>query len=518
MIMKCGTKIILFSLITGLFVSLMVLASSCQSAPSSIGGTVTVGEIADGLSIGYPAKLMRVSSSRIAAPVIENLFRFDKEGKLIPWLVKEYKEDNKANTITLTLNKGIKFQDGSDFNAAVVKWNLDQCTSAKLPGSEKFKSIEVVDDYTVRINLTQWDSTVISNLAQTLGMMISKASFDKNGVDWAASNPVGTGPYQFVSWVKDSKVTFKKSTGYWQNNKPYLDSLVFVPVVDSLTRQMSFKAGELDLMFTNDAKSIKDLEKAGYIVTRRSAGSGATSLVPDSANSNSPFANLKVRQALSYAIDRDQINKAVFSGENQPVNQMIYKAHWGYNSDIKGYPYDPAKAKQLLAEAGYANGIKTKILFIGVPDFKDCFTAVQGYLKTVGIDAELDGAEIGRFQNTVWGGGKWEGLAMGPSTTNPDLTAMLFTRCAGKGPFYTQMWIPDDYGAAIQNAVNAGDFASKQKYTQEAMKLMIDKYALQSPIYCMTDFSVSQKYVHNHGIGISPNGAQWTPEEISRDK
>jgi ABC-type transport system substrate-binding protein len=489
---------------------------AAQSGPR-YGGTLRVSDFSDGTSIGYPPKMIPGTSQKHVAPAIESLFRTDKTGKPIPWLATGEINNVAAKTITLPLRKGVKFHDGTDFNAEAVKWNLDQCKSARTGGTEKFRSIDVIDDYTVRINLTEWDSTVTSNLAQIIGMIISPTAYKKNGEEWCANHPIGTGPFQFVSWEKDVRTTFKKFDGYWQKGKPYLERIEWKPIADTLTRQFSLRKGELDLVMTIAMKDLAGLEKDGYVVIRRKAGSGARSLVPDSANPNSPFADVRVRQAAQHAIDNEAIVKAIFYGEAEPANQWIYKGHWAYNPSVVGYPYNPTKAKQLMTEAGYPNGFKTKILYITAPENDQLYTAVQGYLKAVGIDAQLDTVTNARWNQIALGGGKWEGLMMGGLLANPDVTGALLSRYSG-GRYYTSMLVPDDYLKAIQNAINAPDFETKQKWTQEVMKLMIDKYCLHIILCCLPFNAVSQPYLHNHGFYETPNTAWWTPEEAWLEK
>lgn len=203
-----------FLAVTSLFIALFALVICAQqiwaaepkkvpskSAPTAkepaprSGGTLRIADMTDGAMIGYPPKLLRVYAARQVAPAIETLFRTDQEGKPVPWLVTGSKEDAKAKTISLMLRKGIKFHDGTDFNAEAVKWNLDQCMAEKTGGTEKFKSVDVIDTFTVRISLTDWDNTVLTNLAQTIGMVVSPTACKKNGVDWCMSHPVGTGPF-----------------------------------------------------------------------------------------------------------------------------------------------------------------------------------------------------------------------------------------------------------------------------------------------------------------------------------
>ena len=477
------------------------------------GGTLRIADMTDGAMIGYPPKLLRVYAARQVAPAVETLFRTDQSAKPVPWLVAGFKEDAKTKTITLTLKKGIKFHDGTDFNAEAVKWNLDQCMAEKTAGTEKFKSVDVIDTFTVRISLTEWDNTVLTNLAQTIGMIVSPTACEKNGEDWCASHPVGTGPFQFVSWDKDVRTVYKKFDGYWQKGKPYLDGIVWTPIADPLTRLLSFRKGEVDLALTVPGKDIPGLEKDGFVITRRKPGSGIGSLIPDSANPNSPFAKLKVRQAVQYAIDNNTIAMKVWNAEGEPATQWAYKGHWAYNPAVVSYPYNPAKAKKLLAEAAYPNGFSTKITYRANPDTDRVYTAVQAYLKEIGIDVQLEPVQTARLAQITSEGGKWEGMVPGPVSPNPDVAAMLAARLNGGGMFYSQMLLPEDYSAAINKAITAPTFKEKQKWTQQVMKLMIDKYCLQITLHCSTDLSASKPSLHNHGFLGTPNTGWWTPEE-----
>jgi peptide/nickel transport system substrate-binding protein len=478
------------------------------------GGTLRFSDLYEGTSIGYPPKMAKTMFNfRQATPAIETLLRFDKAAKPAPWLATGFKENAKAKTITLTLRRGVKFHDGTDFNGAAVKWNLDQHVVAKTAGTEKFQSVDVVDDYTVRISLSQWDSTVVSNMTQGLGMMISPIAYQKNGEEWCVNHPVGTGPFKFVNWQKDTRITFEKFDGYWQKGKPYLDRIEFTTILDSFTRELSLRNGELDLIWTLAAKDLATLEKDGFVVARRSGGSGARSLVPDSVNPKSPFADVRVRRAAAHAIDTGALVKTIYFGENVATNQQIFKGHWAYNPSIAGYPYNPVQAKKLLSEAGYPNGFKTKLLYGTSVENDQVFTAVQSYLKAVGIDAELDAAASGRYIQTAWQGGKWEGLIMAQPSGNPDTVVHLATFYAGNGKAYSQMLVPSDYGEAIQKAMAAPDFKVKQKWAQEAMKLMIDKYCLTLPLFSVSDFAVNKPYVRNHGFLETPNVGAWRPED-----
>jgi peptide/nickel transport system substrate-binding protein len=475
------------------------------------GGTLRISDISDGASLGYPAKILRTDANRQGGTAIETLLRYDSSVKLVPWLATNYKENAKDKNIVLTLRKGVKFHDGTDFNGEAVKWNLEQFIAAKSPSAKNIASIDVVDQDTVRINLSEWDSTTISNFAAQMGMMISPTACKKNGPEWAAAHPVGTGPFEFVSWEKDTATTFKKFNGYWQKGKPYLDGVKWTNIADPLTREMALKSGELDVAIILDSQNIKKLENDGF-VNSRIGQSGASTLVPDSKNPNSPWSKLKVRQAAQYAIDTEAIARDVWKGEAQPGKQWVYKGHWGYNPAVKGYPYNPAKARQLLTEAGYPNGFKTKLTYqkgfyeLGV-------IAAQGYLKAVGIDMELDGTQPGRW-NTLAMGGNWDGLIFGSASGDPELLALMDVRMSGIGNWYKSTEFPADYTAVIKKAIAAPDFKTKQKLVWDVQKLMVDKYCISIMLWCMMSPATEAPYVKNSNFFRLSHNGLWTPEEV----
>ncbi len=495
-------------------ITALVSGAESQTVAPQYGGTLKLADMNSGVPYGFPAKMVGLGTApRQVAPAIERLFRTDKTGKPVPWLVKESKENAKAKTLTLVLRTGIKFHDGTDFDAEAVKWNLEIYKAAKTGGTEKFKSIDVIDAHTVRINLNEWDNTITSSMTQVAGMMISPTAYKKNGEDWVAKHPTGTGPFVYVSGEPATRVVYKKFDGYWQKGKPYLDQIEWITIVDTQTRQASLRSGEVDGSLLLDTKNAAELEKDGLMVFRTKPGSGAYGMVPDSANPKSPFADVRVRRAVQHAINTEEIVKSVLRGEGEATQQFGFKTNWGYNPRVIGYPYNPAKAKQLLAEAGYPNGFKTKLFYRTAAEFDQVFAAVQAYLRAVGIDLDLDPVQGGRYNQVIFSGGKWEGLTQNQFSPNADLAANLAMRWAGGGQFFTQMLVPDDYRDAINKAVTAPDFKTKQRWTQEAIKLMTDKYCLQIMLYAVNEIVATKPTLRNHAFNATPNTAQWAPEE-----
>jgi peptide/nickel transport system substrate-binding protein len=486
-------------------------ASTVQKLQPTHGGILLVSEARDVLWFYPPKQATGSATNRQIAPAIETLFRTDPTGKPGPWLATGFKEDARNKTITLTLRKGVKFHDGTAFNAEAAAWNLTQSMVNHVSGTEKFESVTASDEYTVRIKLSSWDSTAISCLSLNAGMIVSPAAYKKNGEEWMSKNPVGTGPFQLARWQRDTKAVFKRFDGYWQKGKPYLDQLEWVFISDATTMANALKNKEIDLMITLAPKDIQDLRSLGYSATSTMAGSGAHSLVPDSANPNSPFAKIKVRQAVKHAIDVDSITKIIQYGANEPATQWNHKGHWGHNTSVKGYPYNPARAKQLLAEAGYPQGFRTKLTYAAGPDYDPVAVAIQGYLQAVGIELTLDPLQIARFNQISYQGGTWEGLIWAVGSANTDVISSLNRMYSGGGKYYTQLQLPDDYLAALNNGINASNFKKKAKFAQEIQKLIIDKHCMILPIYCPSMGAVRQPYVHDDGF-FGAEVSSWAPE------
>lgn len=499
-----------------------IVGAAEPKSPPRHGGILKIGDHRPTTFLGYPQKMVAGFVKRQAGPAIESLFRLDKDGQTVPCLATAWKMDSSAKTITFTLRKGVKFHDGTDFNADAVKWNLDQAISTKQFGSVLIDSVDVVDPYTVRINLKQRDNTLLGMLGFSyIGMMISPTSFKTKGEDWAAANPVGTGPFRFVRWEKDVKIVFRKFDGYWQKGKPYLDGMENTIIYDKVVGGLSFKKGETDVLVEPLYEDIAGYEKEGYRISRLLGGfaSPTAGAIPDSADPSSPFSNLKVRQAAAHAIDTQAMVKAILAGEGVGCTQWMYPGHWAYNPSIVGYPYNPSKAKQLLAEAGYPNGFKTKYsIMAGGVEYQQYGQALAGYLDKIGIQVELVTIPVAQI-NAIWSqGGSWDGMIMLFPPPYPDVAAGLRDRFFGDGKNYKEMLAPDDYKKAILNAVTATDFSTKQRWTQEALKLLTDKYALAIPFYHPNRVVIEQPYVRGTGLFTVATDSQWTPEDAWLDK
>jgi peptide/nickel transport system substrate-binding protein len=353
------------------------------------------------------------------------------KGEITPWLAESYKVADDLKSITLTLKKGVKFHDGTDFNAKAAKWNMDNVLATK--SQPTWLSIDVIDDYTIKLNLSQWTNTVLTGLSGGTTYMVSPTAFEKNGKDWMRSNPVGTGPFKFVSFQRDVNYKTIKNPDYWNKGKPYLDAVELIYAADQMTQKALILSGSIDVLQVEPGMVASELQTAGLNMAM--SVTSTFCMLPDTTHADSPFANQKVREALEYAIDREAIAKAFSYGYWQAPYQIPAPSSAAYNPNFTmARKFDLAKAKQLLSEAGYPNGFNATLLVIPVGMNKDIPLAIQANLSKINIKLEVSvPAIIPKFlqdSNTIhnalllepiFGGGNWNGalsFALRPGMTN----------------------------------------------------------------------------------------------------
>ena len=309
---------------------------------------------------------------------MEPLLRSTDKGDVTPWLAESYKVADDLTSITFSLRKGVKFHDGTDFNAQAA--------------------VDVIDDYTIRVNLKSWTNTVLSSFADSPGSwMVSPTAYEKNGVDWMRNNPVGTGPFKFVSFQRDVNYEVTKNPDYWIKDRPYLDGIEIKYIADPMTQQAALQAGEADMLELEPGKMAKDLQNLGFNVGFQIVT--VYTFLPDSAHPDSPYSKQEVREAVAYSIDREALAKAFSYGFWDAPYQLPPTSNPAYNPNFSlARKYDPTKAKQLLTDAGYPNGFKTTILVNPAIVNHDIGVALQSNLAAVGITAELSyPANMGGF-------------------------------------------------------------------------------------------------------------------------
>ena len=349
---------------------------------------------------------------------------------------------------TFKLKKGIKFHDGTVWDANAMKWNLDLLFTEKTYlGVQDWTKVEVIDDYTLAIYYNVYDATHFTDMNESLGMQISPTAYQKNGKDWAKWNMVGTGPFIQTDWQMDVVAKFTKNTDYWQTGLPYLDGVDVLLVVDQFTQEAMMKAGAADVFAGADVAQAARLRDAGFVVY--SIPGGAYNLTPDSANPDSPWSNQKVREAAEYAIDKEGLAKALGYGFLQPAYQLVATDMTGiYDPDFVGRRYDPAKAKALLAEAGYPNGFKTKII-ASTTHNHDMISGIQANLAKVGIQAEIDYQEPTKYTSTYQGTWNNALIYSNPNGAGPNMNNNFVQSYGEPAVQYKSMARPEGFGERL---------------------------------------------------------------------
>jgi len=336
--------------------------------------------------------------------VLEPLLWEDKTGAFKGCLAESWTIAPDGTSVTFKLRKGVKFSDGSDFNAQAVKFNFDANIAAKKSNTVNWKSVDVVDDNTVRINLIKWGNNLLETfVGGGANAIASQAAYQKNGEEWMSQNMVGTGPFTQVSIVRDTKVVYKKNPNYWQAGLPYLDGVEYNCIADPMTAQVALKAGTLMGQAASVDQKLKELVDLGF--GYKIANSGVAAFFPDSKNTSSTLANQKVREAVEYAIDKEGLVKAQSYGFYKSLDQFAPRVSTAYDPTIPGRKYDVAKAKQLLTEAGYPNGVTVNMII--TVDNKEQLVAIQAMLENAGIHATTEFVDTGKFVNysmTGWNG------------------------------------------------------------------------------------------------------------------
>lgn len=442
---------------------------------------------------------------------------------LEPVLAQSVDDDIANNRIVFHLRPGVKFSDGSDLNADVVIWNFQQLIDAgRLQYQNFFKGIKKLDDMTVEIDYTTYTNQLLPSWGWTA--IYSKQAWDQNsggdlqkGRDWARTHVVGTGPFILQEFVRDDHMTWVKNPNYWKPGEPYLDGIKVTFIPDPTTAQNIMLAGQADEWDSPTAQAINDLVNKG--LTKVSSWPGlVNSIWPNTTNTSSPFYNsLALRQAIAYAIDRPTLAKVLGFGNYIPMNQLAPEGEWGYDPNYQGIPYDPAKAKQLLAEAGYPNGLKVNLLIGNDAASLDAGTAIKQYLDAVGFQTNLDVADPGRFYGTVWGNTipvdemtfMWSGM-----DTN---YLMTYMRWFSSDPFTNVAFLgrTDEQKALDKQAEAIPDATGQQKIAMDITNYM-NQNARVIPLYLAPATVITAPYVHT--TRFSQGFVRWQSEIVWMDK
>ncbi|SFN03967.1 ABC transporter substrate-binding protein [Thermodesulforhabdus norvegica] len=391
------------------------------------GGTLVFGRGGDSVGLD-PAFETDGNSFMVCDNVYEQLVAYaDESTDIIPGLAESWEISADGLTYTFHLRKGVKFHDGTDFNADAVVFSLGRQMKEKkvkfyktqwefpkdqpppeywlsMNMDDIIDSIEAVDEYTVVFKLKRPEAPFLANLGMDFASIVSPSAVLKYGPDFK-SHPVGTGPFKFVKWIKDDRIILEANENYW-DGRPYLDRVIFRVIPDNSVRFLELKTGNIHICQFPNPEDIALAKKDPNLKLVSQPGMNIGYI---SFNHTKPlWQDKRIRKAIAYAINRKAIVDNIYYGLGTVAKNTIPPIMWGYNDCIIDYPYDPEMAKKLLEEAKFFEKLKeagqTKITLWSMPvprpynpNGMKVGEAVQADLKKVGIDVELVTFEWGTY-------------------------------------------------------------------------------------------------------------------------
>jgi peptide/nickel transport system substrate-binding protein len=387
-----------------------VAESDSAAAAQASTDTLIVATEADIESLD-PGHAIALASTRVNYAVYEGLLKYTPGTvELEPLLATDVPTLENGGisadglTYTFTLRQGVKFHDGADFNADAVKLSYQRLIDETFAHYDQtntagfflgdLESVDPIDNYTVAFTLSKPNAAFLTLSNVYSGKIMSPKAVQEVPIEQWGEGSYGTGPFVATSWDKGISVQLERNDSYW-GSKPALQTLVFRPIPEPTARVAALLNGEVDMIVVVPPDSI-DVIKGDANLTYEQGQSLQRWFIQFNTKEG-PFTDKRVRQAANYAVDKDGLANDVLRGSAEPATQPMARAHWTYNPDVKGYPYDPDKAKALLSEAGFGDGFKTTLMIpqsgsgmmIPVPMNE----YIQGNLRDVGIDVQIQSYE-----------------------------------------------------------------------------------------------------------------------------
>lgn len=408
----------------------LVLCLAVGSATGFAAGPKRGGVIDVAISSWYQTLDPMVSTSGHDRHLLYNLYNtllaINENFELIPELAESWTVIDEE-TIEFSLRRGVTFHDGTPFDAEAVKFNLERMMhdpiSARKTELQAIDTVEAIDSHTVRLNLKYPDAGLLYALADRAGMMVSPAAVQAHsGPRGLTNEPVGTGPFKLDGILLDDHVRLVRFEGYWEEGLPYLDGVRFRPVLEEPAKVIGLRAGELHIIDTVPPRDVNAVRRDSRLRYYEVDGTGTNQVLFNLRVE--PFDNKLVRQALNYAIDRQAMVQALLFGHGTPARGPFAPSRgYAYHPDLEGYEYNPQKARELLAEAGYPDGFTMVLDVINRSADRQWGEALQGFWSEIGVTVELRPTEQTTLQD------RWLNQpdhptnirSWGAGTLNPDL-------------------------------------------------------------------------------------------------
>ena len=469
----------------------------------------------------------------VASNVYDCLVLYDLGATTIrPGLAESWEISDDGLVYTFNLRQGVSFHDGEPFNAdAVITWynSIDegapdsQYDATRMVYIADFittwiDSVEAVDEFTVRMTLPAPYAPLLANLAIPIAGIVSPAAIAQ-GLDHVITNPSGTGAFRLASpddWTRDSQMTLEANPDYW-GGAPKVDQLIIRVIPESSTRLQQVETGEIDIAWALTPEDVEKTRENPDLVIVEDAGLN-TNMIELNVGKE-PFGSKEVRQALNYAVNKEELSEGLYNGNMVPAGGVLPPVDWAFNPDLQSYPYDPDRARELLTEAGYDEGNPLTFTFMAYtiprgynPVGDRLATAVQEYWSEVGVQADIQTAEWTQYRadrradlyQCALGG--WQG-----DNGDPDNFLATLLAGASKGAGNTSFYDNPEVNDLFVEAVRVSDMEERKALYQKAEQLIVDDapwvflgYQLHQVVTRanITDFQIQPTYIY-YFAGVS---------------
>ena len=449
-----------------------------------------------------PHKGKETPAVQVTCNIFDTLVLIDENGEHAPGLAESWEQIDDL-TFTFKLRQGIKFHDGTEMKAEDVKFSFDRAIASPDVSYivDVIDTVTVDDDYTVTFKTKAPYAPLLSNMAVPFAAIVPKHLVEADEEHFIL-NPVGTGAYKFVEWRQGESVKLEANDEYWRG-KPVTKNLQMKVVPEASQRTIAVETGEADFSYeipSIDASKVEEnpdlqLFRANPLSTWYV---GINMLKP-------PFDNEKVRQAIRYAINEEEILQAVRYGSGQVANSLIPPAAFGHSEKSMDYPFDLEKAKALMAEAGYADGFKCNLWVNENQERVEACQILQGQLKQIGIDAEISVMEFGTYiENTSAGNHDLAYFGWTCSTADADYTYYSVLHSSQHGAPGNRSFISDpEVDRLIMEGRSTIDRTKRQEIYDQ-LEEYIGPITPNAPIFYSDINVAANKNVS--GFVVDPNG------------
>jgi glutathione transport system substrate-binding protein len=445
--------------------------------------TVTVALYADAVTLD-PEDTNDNLSFSIERMAYDGLLGFTPDMKIKPELATSWEASKDARVFTFHLRRGVRFQDGTPFNAEAVKINFDRARDPthklrRYSLYEMISSVDVVDEYTVRFTLRKPFGAMLYNFAHPASRIISPAAI-KRGESFIARNMVGTGPFKFVSWTPGQEIVLERNPEYWESGRPMVDRVVFKLVPEDASRVAMLLSGEAQFVFPVPGVQVDAVSRAANVAIQKRWSIYAYYVALNTQHV--PFNNVAVRRALNYAVDKNALVRVILRGFGRPLDAPITPGVSGYSPvQPGGWPYDPAKAKALLTEAGFPRGFTSTMWLGNQTEITRLGEAIQQMLGKVGVTVRLEPMEAGtlsavRFKPVGENQSQMNLSGWSPSTGDADwgLRPLFGSESWPPTLFNLAFYKNPKVDALLQDALSTADQGRRNRDYAQAMRIIWD--------------------------------------------